>query len=101
MIRRPTPPRPHRLPPARDRPLDARVSGFAEARGALAEATESAATDQPARLETLRRAMGDGDVASAGEARNALWDTLLPVFQRASLLAGLWNVLAPRADESR
>jgi quercetin dioxygenase-like cupin family protein len=86
---------------AADRSLDSLVDELVDATESLAEAAEAVSGDQPAHLETLRRAIDGGDHAAAGEARNAMWESLFPVFQRVNRLAAMWNELAPRAGETR
>ena len=60
-------------------------------------AAASAAADQKEALERLRQAIEDGDLATAAEIRNAVWEKLFPVLQGANEVADLWNELAPRA----
>ena len=74
--------------------LTGKLTGVSES---LAEAAEPAG-DQKEALERLREAIEDGDLATAAEIRNAVWEKLFPVFQRANEVADLWNELAPRAD---
>ncbi len=74
------------------------VDQFVEATRALAEAAGDAASGQGALSARLKGAVARGDVASARSARDALWDALFPVYERAYELAALWNALAPRAD---
>jgi quercetin dioxygenase-like cupin family protein len=85
---------------AADRPLEKLVYEFTDAVESLAESAEAISADQTARLETLRRAIDDGDRAAATAARDHLWGTLFPIFQRVNRVAELWNELAPRAEGS-
>ena len=72
--------------------------------GELAHAIEllagaaAAAGGQEEALEHLRKAIEDGDLATAAEIRARVWEKLFPVFQQANAVAEVWNELAPRAD---
>ena len=61
----------------------------------------AAASDEIRRLsESLAEAAGQGDGATARDARNSLWEALFPLFRLTDDLAELWNDLAPRAEGS-
>ena len=79
------------------RPLGTLTGEVARAIELLAGAAEAAGGQEEA-LKHLRKAIEDGDLATAAEVRNAIWGKLFPVFQRANAVAELWNELAPRAD---
>ena len=79
------------------RPLGALTGELAGAIELLAGAAEAAGGQEEA-LGHLRKAIDDGDLATAAELRNRAWGTLFPVFQQANAVADLWNELAPRAD---
>ncbi len=79
------------------RPLGALTGELAGAIELLAGAAEAAGGQEEA-LGHLRKAIDDGDLATAAEIRDRVWGTLFPVFQQANAVADLWNELAPRAD---
>ena len=79
------------------RPLETLLSELAGAAELLAGAAEAAGGQEEA-LGHLRKAIDDGDLATAAEIRARVWEKLFPVFQQANAVADLWNELAPRAD---
>ena len=79
------------------RPLETLLSELAGAAELLAGAAEAAGGQEEA-LGHLRKAIDDGDLATAAEIRDRVWGKLFPVFQSANRVAELWNELAPRAD---
>ena len=79
------------------RPLETLLSELAGAAELLAGAAEAAGGQEEA-LGHLRKAIDDGDLATAAEIRDRVWGKLFPVFQSANTVADLWNELAPRAN---
>ena len=79
------------------RPLGALTGELAGAIEALADAAEAAGGQEEA-LGHLRKAIDDGDLATAAEIRTRVWEKLFQIFQQANAAADLWNELAPRAD---
>ena len=76
------------------------ASQFASSAEAVSD-TARAASDQVRRLsDSLVEAAGQGDIATARDMRNSLWEALFPLFSSTTELAELWNELAPRAEES-
>ena len=79
------------------RPLGALTGELAGAIELLAGAAEAAGGQEEA-LGHLRKAIDDGDLATAAVIRARVWEKLFQVFQQANAAADLWNELAPRAD---
>ena len=66
---------------------------------AIADAATAAAEAQQELLAKLEIALFQGDDGSATSARSAIWETLMPVWEKAYALAPIWNDLATRPTE--
>ena len=80
-------------------PDDHVVDRYTDALGATLEAARAAAGGADAALR-LKTAMERGDGAAIEEARNALWDSVSPVYDRVAEMADIWNDFAARSVEA-
>jgi quercetin dioxygenase-like cupin family protein len=82
-------------------PLPELVDRFVQATQAVSKAARAAATREAKLAESLKQAIASGDEDAASDARNAMWEAQLPIYQLAQELASLWNDLAPRAGKTQ
>jgi hypothetical protein len=66
---------------------------------AIADAAKSAAESQQELLAKLKNSLSQGDDGAATGARSAIWETLMPIWEKAYALAPIWNDLATRPTE--
>jgi len=83
-----------------DTPVPDLLERLADATRSVATAAHDAAAIQAEQSDTVARALSRGDEDAAADARGAMWDALMPVFQRSAELASLWNDVAPRAGKT-
>jgi quercetin dioxygenase-like cupin family protein len=88
------------LPPDRDTPTEMLLDEYMDAAEALDEATEAACDVQREQAAAFRQALAAGDKGAALRARDAMWEALYPMFKQTYTLAGAWNALTYRTEES-
>ena len=76
------------------------VDSYVDALGATAEAAQKAAAAGADVTRRLKTAMDEGDSAAIEEARNVLWDSVSPVYERVAEMADIWNDLAAKTVEA-
>ncbi len=76
------------------------ADSYLDALGEMTEAARKAAAAGADITRRLKTAMEEGDGAAIEEARNALWDSVSPVYEREAEMAGIWNDLAARTVEA-
>jgi len=64
---------------------------------AVAVAAEKSASAQQAYGAALKRALAAQDTTAAVQARDALWDAQLALYEQIYAMGAVWNDLAPRA----
>lgn len=87
------------VPPDRDTPFPELVDNQWQASEALLAAVESAVKVQHEQLAALTKGAAEGDTQAALEARDAIWESLYPMFQRVHDLAAAWNALTYRTAD--
>ena len=73
------------------------VDRYVDALGATSEAAQAAAGSADV-ARRLKAAMERGDGAAIEEARNALWDSASPIYERVAAMADIWNDVAAREE---
>jgi quercetin dioxygenase-like cupin family protein len=76
------------------------VDSYLYALAATAEAAQKAAAAGADVTRRLKTAMDEGDSGAIEEARNVLWDSVSPVYERVAEMADIWNDLAARSVEA-
>jgi quercetin dioxygenase-like cupin family protein len=83
----------------RSTPDDQVLDRYVDAVGAMLEAAQ-ATTGSADAAQKLKAAMERGDGAAIEEARNDLWDSAFPVYERVAAMAEIWNDVAARSVEA-
>ena len=87
------------VPLDRETPTEELLDRHLSAVEALAEATEAARQVQHEQAPVFRQALAEGDSAAALQARDAMWDGLLSMLQRAFAMGDVWNDFTYRTAE--
>jgi hypothetical protein len=87
------------VPPDRSTPTSALADRHLSAVEALFDTVQTAERAQREQIAAFKRALQGGDKAAALEARDAMWETLYPLFERVFELAEGWNNLTYRTAD--
>ncbi len=81
-----------------DRPLSEVLADHLQETAKLAETAQSFADVQSEMAERWRRAVAEGDLETAVEARNAMSDAVYRLHRQLYAVSSTWNELAPQAN---
>ena len=82
-----------------DIPVEALIERQVRAAETLAEAAEAGAKAQREAANRLRRALAEGNMEDAVEARRAMWEATCETYRKVYEMTEVWNELAPRVVE--
>jgi quercetin dioxygenase-like cupin family protein len=66
---------------------------------AISSSAQTAAKLQQDLLDKLKAALSQGDNIAITSVRNAIWETLMPIWEKSYVLAPIWNNLATRLND--
>ena len=78
--------------------VEALIERQVNAAEAVAQAAETGARVQREAADRLRRALAEGNMEDAVEARRAMWETTCETYRKVYEMTEVWNELAPRVS---